>query len=182
MMKADNGQKNLKAETGSASGTQKTKSLVAYFSRTGNTREIASQIHEEVGGDIFEIKTINPYPGDYNECVKRAKQELEKGDRPELKTTVKNIESCDVVFVGYPNWWSTLPAPVVTFLSRYDLSGKIIVPFCTHEGSHLGRSVTDITKLCPRSNIRAGLAVRGGDVKNARNEVSRWLRELGMIE
>jgi flavodoxin len=156
------------------------KALVAYFSRTGNTREIANQIHEKVGGDIFEIQTVNPYPGDYNECVQQAKQELEKGYRPELKTMVKDIESYGVVFIGYPNWWSTIPAPVRTFLSKCDLSGKTIVPFCTHEGSSLGRSVMDITRLCPRSTIRDGLAVRGRDVKNARNEVSNWLRELGV--
>jgi flavodoxin len=182
MMKRGNEQKDLRAESGNAFGTQKTKALVAYFSRTGNTREIANQIHEKVGGDIFEIVTVNPYPSDYNECVDQAGQELEKGYRPELKTIVKDIGSYDAVFIGYPNWWSTIPAPVVTFLSTYDLSGKTIVPFCTHEGSRLGRSVTDITKLCPHSTIRDGLAVRGGDVRNARNEVSGWLRKLGMIE
>jgi flavodoxin len=156
--------------------------LVAYFSRTGNTREIANQIHEKVGGDIFEIQPINPYPDDYNECVKQAKQELEKGYRPELRTAVKNIESYDVVFMGYPNWWSTTPMPVAAFLSRYDFAGKTVVPFCTHEGSRLGRSVEDITRLCPHSTIRNGLAVRGGDAKNAGNDVSRWLSELRMIE
>lgn len=171
MMKRDN-----------AFGTQKTKGLVAYFSRTGNTRQIANQIHEKVGGDIFEIQAVNPYPSDYNECVERAKQELEECYRPELKTIVKNIESYDVIFIGYPNWWSTIPAPVTTFLSKYDLSGKAVVPFCTHEGSRLGRSVTDINKLCPHSTIRDGLAVGGGDVRNARNEVSAWLRKLGIIE
>jgi flavodoxin len=158
------------------------KALVAYFSRTGNTREIANQIHEKAGGDIFEIVSVNPYPGDYNECVKQARQELEKGYRPGLKTIVKNMESYDVIFIGYPNWWSTIPTPVAAFLSEYDLAGKTVVPFCTHEGSRLGRSATDIANLCPRSTIRDGLAVRGGDVKNARTEVSNWLRELEMTE
>ncbi len=158
------------------------KILVAYFSRSGNTREIATQIHESVGGDIFEIVTVDPYASDYDAVVEQAKQELEKGYRPALKTKVKNIESYDVVFVGYPNWWGTIPMPVATFLSEYDFSGKTIVPFCTHEGSRLGQSVADITKLCPQSTILDGLAVRGRDVKNARNEVSGWLRELGMIE
>jgi flavodoxin len=72
--------------------------------------------------------------------------------------------------------------PVATFLSEYDFSGKTIVPFCTHEGSRLGRSVTDIKELCPQSTILDGLAVRGRDVKNAQNEVSEWLRELELIE
>ena len=88
--------------------------------------------------------------------------------------------SYHVVFVGYPNWWGTIPRPVATFFSEYDFSGKTVVPFCTHEGSQLGRSVPDIKKLCPQSTILDGLAVRGSDVKNAQNEVSGWLRELGL--
>ena len=182
MMKKGNEQKDLRAESGNAFGAEKSKVLVAYFSRTGNTRDVAKQIHEKAAGDIFEIKPVNPYPSDYNECVDRAGRELEKGYRPELKTTVKDIDSYDTVFIGYPNWWSTIPAPVAAFLSKYDLSGKTIAPFCTHEGSRLGRSVTDITKLCPHSTIRDGLAVRGSEARNARNEIFKWLRELGMTE
>jgi flavodoxin len=157
-------------------------SLVAYFSRTGNTSEIANQIHDKVCGDIFKIETVNAYPADYNECVEQAKQELEKDYRPKLKTEVKNMESYKVVFIGYPNWWGTMPMAVFTFLESYDFSGKTIIPFCTHEGSRFGRSVTDITKLCPKSTILDGLAIRGGDAKYAWNEVSEWLRKLGMIK
>ncbi len=156
--------------------------LIAYFSRSGNTRVIATQIHESVGGNIFEIMPVDPYPSGYDEVVKQAKQELEEGYRPEQKTKVENMESYNVVFVGYPNWWGTIPMPVATFLSQYDFSGKNIVPFCTHEGSRLGRSVTDISKLCPQSTILDGLAVRGREVKKAQNDVSEWLRELEMIE
>jgi flavodoxin len=166
----------------SSSGTEENNILVAYFSHSGNTREIANQIHENVGGDIFEIVTIDPYPRGYDEVVKQAKQELEEGYRPKLETKVENMESYDVVFVGYPNWWGTIPMPIAAFLSQYDFSGKTIVPFCTHEGSRLGQTVTDITKLCPQSTILDGLAVRGSDVKNAQNKVSEWLRELEMIE
>jgi len=164
------------------STTEENNILVAYFSRSGNTRVIATQIHESVGGDIYEIVTVDPYPSDYDEVVKQAKQELEEGYRPELKTKVENMESYDVLFIGNPNWWGTIPMPVATFLTEYDFSGKTIVPFCTHEGSRLGRTVTDITKLCPQSTILDGLAVRGRDVKNAQNEVSKWLRKIGMIE
>jgi flavodoxin len=164
------------------SGTEENNILVAYFSRSGNTRVIANQIHESVGGDIFEIVTIVPYPSGYDEVVKQARKELDDGYRPELKTKVANVESYGVVFIGYPNWWCTIPMPVATFLSQYDFSGKTIVPFCTNEGSRLGRSVTDITKLCPQSTILDGLAVRGRDVKNVQNDVSKWLCELGMIE
>ena len=157
------------------------KILVAYFSHSGNTRVIATQIHERVGGDILEIVTVDPYPGDYDEVVEQARKELSEEYRPKLKTKVENMESYEVVFVGYPIWWGTIPTPVAAFLSEYDFSGKTIVPFCTHEGSHLGRSATNITKLCPQSTILDGLAVRGGGVKNAQNEVSEWLQELEMI-
>ncbi len=101
---------------------------------------------------------------------------------PDLKTEVEGIESYEIVFVGYPNWWGTIPRPVAAFLSKHNFSGKTIVPFCTHEGSHLGRSVMDIKELCPQSTILDGLAVRGRAVKSAQNEVSNWLRKIGMTE
>ncbi|WXG42255.1 MAG: flavodoxin [Candidatus Freyarchaeum deiterrae] len=164
------------------SSTEENNILVAYFSHSGNTRVIATQIHESVGGDIFEIVSVDPYPSDYDEVVEQARKELREEYRPKLKTKVENMKSYNVVFIGHPNWWGTIPMPVATFLSEYDFSGKTIVPFCTHEGSRQGRSVTDIKKLCPQSTILDGLAVRGGDVKNAQNEVSKWLRKIGMIE
>jgi flavodoxin len=156
--------------------------LVAYFSHSGNTRVIANQIHESVGGNIFEIMSVDPYPGDYDAVVAQARKELDEDYRPKLKTKVKNMGSYNVVFVGNPNWWGTMPRPVATFLSTYDLSGKAIVPFCTHEGSGLGRCVADIKELCPRSKVLDGLAVRGSYVKKAQSEVSGWLRKIGMKE
>jgi flavodoxin len=162
--------------------TQKNNVLVAYFSRTGNTRVIAKQIHERVGGVIFEILAVDQYPSDYDEAVERAGKELREQYRPKLKTKVENMASYNVVFVGYPNWWGTIPMPVATFLSEYDFSGKTIAPFCTNEGSGLGRSVTDIKKSCPLSTILNGLEVRGGYVRKAQSDVSDWLRELEMIE
>lgn len=162
--------------------TKSKKILVAYFSHSGNTREIANQIHEKVGGDIFEIVTVNPYPTDYDTVVDQAKQEQADNYRPELARKVENMGSYDVVYVGYPNWWGTMPMAVFTFLEQYNFSGKTIIPFCTHEGSALGRSVNDITKLCPQSTILDGLAIRGSNVKTAQNEVSEWLRKLGMIK
>jgi flavodoxin len=158
------------------------KVLIVYFSRSGNTREIANLIHKSIGGDIVEIQTVEPYPGNYDAVTKQAKQELESGYKPALKTKIENIQSYDVVFIGYPIWWGTIPRPVVTFLSEYDLAGKTIVPFATHEGSGLGQSVGDITKLCPQSTVKDGLAVRGGNVRNARNEVASWLGKIGMVE
>ncbi len=176
------GSDNDSTVQGQQSSTEENNILVAYFSHTGNTREIANQIHEKVGGDIFEIVTVDPYPKDYDACVNQAKQEQDDDYRPKLKTKVENMDSYDVVFVGYPNWWGTMPMAVFTFLEEYDFSGKTIITFCTHEGSRLGRSVEDIKEVCPQSTTLEGLAIRGGDVKNAQNEVSEWLREIGMIE
>jgi flavodoxin len=161
-------------------GTKKI--LVVYFSHTGNTREIANQIHKQVGGDIFEIQSVDPYPADYDTCVQQAKEELASGYKPALKTQVKNIASYDVIFIGYPNWWGTFPAPVRTFLSENDLSGKTIVPFCTHGGSGLGRSVTDLSELCPRSTLLEGIAIYGTQVKTAQAEVSAWLKRIKVKE
>jgi len=160
------------------SGTKKI--LVAYFSHSGNTREIANQIHNKVGGDLFEIVTVDPYPTDYNACVDQAGREQRNNYRPQLAAKVENMNSYDVVFVGYPNWWGTMPMAVFTFLENYDFSGKTIIPYCTHEGSALGRSVDDIKKLCPKSTILNGLAIRGSSVKTAQDRVAEWLRGIGI--
>lgn len=156
------------------------KILISYFSHSGNTRIIANQIQKSISSDIFEIKSVDQYPDDYDECVAKAKKELKENYRPELKTKVENIEAYDLIFVGYPNWWETIPMPVVTFLTSYNFSGKTIVPFCTNEGSGFGKSIDDIIKLCPKSTILDGLAIRGGNVKNAQNKVSEWLQKIEM--
>jgi flavodoxin len=176
--------------------TQQEKCLIAYFSRqgnnivngsvvnlpTGNTEVVAKMIQEMTKGDVFRIDTVSPYPVDYAETTEVAKRELRENARPKISGLIEGMDSYKVIFVGYPNWWGTIPMPVASFLSEYDLSGKTIAPFCTHEGSRLGRSIADITKLCPHSNIRDGLALWGRDVKNARNEVSAWLRQIGMVK
>ena len=120
--------------------------LVAYFSRSGNTRKIANLIHQEVGGTLYEIQPQVPYPNSYDAVVDQAKKEIQAGYKPALQSTLDHIESYDTIFVGSPNWWSTIAPPVTTFLSEYDLSGKTIVPFCTHGGGGLGRIAKDKEK------------------------------------
>jgi len=105
-------------------------------------------------------------------------QELNSDIKPALKTKVENIRSYDVIFVGSPIWWGTIAAPVKTFLSEYDLSGKTIMPFITHAGSGLGQSVTDISNLCPKSDISDSIAVWGRDAKTAQNQIAEWLRKI----
>lgn len=156
--------------------------LVAYFSHTGNTRDVASRIHQLAGGDIFEIQSVKPYPDDYEAVKKVAKKELSSGEKPVLKTKISNIRSYDIIFIGYPIWWGTFPAPVKTFLTENDLSGKTIVPFSTHLGSGLGLSVKDISKLCPESTLLEGIAIEGNNTKNAQNKISQWLKQIKIIK
>ena len=158
------------------------KILVAYFSWSGNTREIANQIHKVVGGKLFEIVTADKYPRDYDETVKQARKELETSCRPHLASEVEDIEAYDLVFIGYPNWCYTIPAPVASFLSKCDSAEKTIAPFCTHGGDGLGDSVEDIAKLCQHSLVLEGLAVRGSEVRNAQSKISEWLRKIRVTE
>ena len=173
---------HLSSTYASETGTGGKNMLITYYSRTGNTREIANQIHERVGSEIIELQTVKSYPEDYEAVKKQAMQELNSGFKPALKTKVEKIGSYDVIFVGTPIWWGTIAAPVKSFLSQYDLSGKSIVPFITHAGSGLGRSVSDISKLCPKSTLLEGVAIWGRDVKSAQNEVSEWLHKIKMTK
>lgn len=153
--------------------------LIAYFSWSGNTRKIAELIHRETGGTIFEIQPEKPYPSSYNATVEQAKKEIQQGYKPPLKTKLDSIELYDTVFIGSPNWWSTIAPPVATFLSEYDFSGKIIVPFCSHGGGGQGRVVRDIVKLCPKSNVLEPFIVHGGGTGDIQSKISEWLRKIG---
>jgi flavodoxin len=170
------------------------KCLIAYFSRAGfnyvggqivnlpvgNTEVVAKMIRELNGGDLFHIEPVKKYPADYTETTDVAKEELRTSARPKLAGHVETVAAYDVVFLGYPNWWGTMPMPVFSFLEECDPAGKTIAPFCTHEGSGLGHSIADIKKTCPQSTVLDGFAIRGGTVKNAHDDVAGWLREIGM--
>ena len=171
-----------------------TKNLIAYFSRkgnnyvdgsvknlpVGNTEVAAKMIQEQTGADIFRIATVKEYPTDYTKTTEVAQQELRQNARPELSSDVNNLEGYGVIFLGYPNWWGTMPMAVCTFLEKHDLSGKTILPFCTHEGSGMGHSESDIRKLCPRSTVQTGLSIKGGSVRGAEKAISGWLRKSGL--
>ena len=158
------------------------KILVVYYSYSGNTQIVAKQIQKGTGGDIFELQTVNAYPKEYQAVVDQAKKEVNSGYKPALKAKVQDISQYDIIFVGSPCWWSTFAPPVRTFLTSYNLSGKTIVPFMTHEGSGMGRSEADIKTLCPKSTVLDGLAIRGGSVKSAEAEVMSWLKKIGMLK
>lgn len=156
------------------------KILIAYFSQSGNTRKIAEEINSQMSGDIFEIKTSTPYPEDYNTLIDVAKKEQEENVRPELSTHIENIEEYDVIFLGYPNWWSDLPMPVFTFLDEYNLEGKTIIPFCTHGGGGFANGIESMKTEEPNANFIEGIAINGSSVDNSGDEISEWLNGLGL--
>lgn len=134
------------------------KSLVVYFSKTGTTERIANEIKDITGSDIVKIETVNPYPEDYNETVEIAQKEKTEKARPEIKTTVDNLDEYDTIYIGYPIWWGTMPMAMFTFIENNNLDGKTIIPFSTHKGSGLGSSVSDLKTALPNSTIKDGLA------------------------
>jgi flavodoxin len=157
------------------------KILVAYFSWGGNTREMAKQIGQQTAGDLFEITTVKPYPKDYDECIALAKKEQQYNARPAIAAEVKNMAAYDVIFVGYPNWWGTMPQALFTFLEAYDFSGKTIIPFCTHGGGRWGRSLNDLKKLCPDATTLKGLEISGSMVRRSKDDVVKWLQQIGIV-
>lgn len=144
----------------------------------GNTEVVAKIIHEMTEGDLFCIDPVNSYPEDYTETTEVAKTELRENTRPELSSHLENMDSYDIIFLGYPNWWGTMPMAVFTFLEEYDFSEKTIVPFCTHEGSGLGRSEKDIAKVCPKARLLKGLAIHGARASDAEKDVTDWLSNI----
>ena len=189
------------ADTSAQKETQTTASarsdqrvLVVYFSRAdentggvgyiekGNTKILAEMIAERTHGDLFEIKTVKPYPKEYRLVTEAAKQEKEENARPEIVGELPDLSKYDVVFLGYPIWWSDMPMPVYTFLDRENFAGKIILPFCTHEGSGLSdtqRSIADVTK----ADVREGFALQGHiaqkSPEEARTALYEWMSKQG---
>ena len=165
--------------------------LIAYFSRKGqnywdgsikdlkkgNTEVVAEYIRKAVGGDLFEIETVKAYDKDYYGCTAEAKKELYENARPELKS-YKDVGGYDVIFVGYPNWWGTMPTAVFGFLERCDLRGKIIAPFCTNEGSGMGSSERDLKRICVGATIEKGLPIRGCEAADSEKIVSDWAKNI----
>ena len=166
------------------------KSLAAYFSRVGknyvsgsivdlpvgNSQVAAEAIAEKVGADLFEIATIEDYPADNTECTEVAAAERRAGVRPELAGDV-DTDPYDVIYLCYPNWWGTCPMAVLAFLEKHYLSGKLIRPLCTNEGSGMGSSERDIRAAAAGATVGEGLAVTGGSVARSLDTIRRWANE-----
>lgn len=145
--------------------------LVAYFSNTGNTEEVARQIADLTGGTLAEIQRAEEY-GDLQE---EAEAEIIDGVHPEITVSTDNVEDYDTIFVGYPIWWNEAPAMIATFLDSYDFSGKTIVPFCTSASDSIDNSLHIFSELCPDAVIGEGLTA------NNQEDIEPWLQELGLI-
>lgn len=167
--------------------------LIAFFSRgdenyvngtlrwleVGNTETAAGMIQELTGGELFRIDPGKPYSKDYNACIAEAQADQRRDARPELKAYPESVAEYEVIYLGYPNYWGTMPMAVFTFLEHFDFSGKTIRPFCTHEGSGLGSSVKDIKRLCPGAEVKTGLAIRGSSVDRSKEAIEWWLKNGG---
>ena len=165
--------------------------LIAYFSRAdenyvngqiktlavGNTEVAAKLLQELTGGELFQIRPVRPYARDYNTCIAEAQADQRRDARPELAEYPDSLDGWDTIYLGYPNYWGTMPMAVFTFLERFDFTGKAIWPFCTHEGSGLGGSEADIRRLCPGAVVKKGLAIDGGGVRSARPALENWLKQ-----
>ncbi len=158
------------------------KVLVVYFSHSGNTRVIARQIQEAAGADIFEIVPVSPYPTAYKAVVDQAKRELAAGYRPPLKSSGPDLSRYETIFIGSPNWWGTVAPPVMTYLASHNFAGKRIIPFITHGGSQMGKSVGDVRKLAPGATVMEGRSFLGDNVQEAGSEVRGWMRELKLLK
>lgn len=157
------------------------KVLIAYYSWSGNTRFAAELIQKATGGTLFEIKPVEAYPSDYDACVEQAKKECREKFKPELATRVDDFSKYDVVFVGTPNWWSTMAPPVRSFLSGYDFRGKTVIPFVTHGGGGMARCERDMREACPTAKFGKGGAFSGGSIRSAEDALNRWLGEAANI-
>ena len=147
------------------------KPLIVYYSYSGITRRLAEDIALITDGNLRELKPQKSYSFSYNTAVKEARAEIEKGYCPPLLQGAEPIEDTDVIFVGSPNWLKTFAPPVLSFLRSVDLSGKTIIPFCTHGGGGFGRMIEDYKRECKNSIIKDGIALRGD---YSFDELEKW--------
>lgn len=156
-----------------------TKTLVVFYSRSGNTEAVANFICELTGADSFRIETVKPYPADYNEMTEVAKAEKNRHARPAIRGKVADMVGYDTIYVGFPTWWGDCPMAVETFLESYDLAGKTVIPFNTNGGGGVDQGFKTVEKLTPRSNHKEGLSLSGSRARSSRSDVERWLAKIG---
>mgnify|MGYP002624276085 CR=1 FL=1 len=171
------------------------KTLIAFFSRAGenyfngemkylevgNTEVAVGKIKRLIDADIFRIEMLSPYPADYTGCTARAKEDLNTGARPPLARTLNSIAMYDNVIIAFPNYWSTMPMAVFTFVEGLDFTGKKILPLCTNEGGSMGFSERELKRLCPTAEVARGLSIQGFRVAKTDAEIEEWLKNNGLL-
>lgn len=172
-----------------AAANSASKSIVVYYSRTGenysvgnitvgNTAKVAAEIAKQTGADLFEIKPVKPYPTKYQECIDVAQQEKDDNARPQIATTVENFDQYRTVYLGYPNWWGDMPMIVYTFIESQNFDGKTVIPFVTHEGSGLSGTPQKLRKALPKATVTDGIAITGSTAQNKPDKVTGKVAEL----
>lgn len=154
------------------------KTLVAVFSWSGHTLEMAEHIHERVGGDFFRIEPAEPYTTNYDEVLEVGQQQQDADFRPELAATVENWDEYGTVYLGYPVWWYHIPQIIKSFVDAHDLTGKTIIPFATSGGTSITGTLADIEQLCPNVQFSEGLTLDGDIVSSQMDRVDTWLEGL----
>ncbi|HEY5972876.1 MAG TPA: flavodoxin [Pseudoxanthomonas sp.] len=152
------------------------RTLVAYFSRSGNTRVVAGLIHRALGADLFEIRPASPYPEDYLATVEQARQERDRGFEPALEAKVPNVAAYDTVYLGFPIWGDTAPPVIRSFLKAHELSGKTVIPFVTHGGYGLGSSRSVLAIHAPKALLREGFSMQADQERQTMEKVTGWLK------
>ena len=169
--------------------------LLAYFSRAGenyyygdrtsleigNTQVVAELISSAISVDVFRIEADDPYPDSYEATVARNVAEQNSDARPAIAGVLPSIEGYEIVLLGSGIWNVQPPMIMRTFVESVDVRGTTISPFITYAVSGLGRTIDDYTRLCPRSTIGEGLAIRGEEANDARDEVATWLRTIELL-
>lgn len=169
--------------------------IIVYYSRAGenyvngeiknlligNTELVAEALSELTGAELFKIEPCVPYSQDYSECINQAKADQCRAARPEIVLHSVDFEQFDTVYLGFPNYWGTMPMPVFTFLEKSNLSGKRICLFCTHEGDGFGHSRHDVQRLCSGSIIEAGPSILGAHISQKQSIIAKWASERNLL-
>ena len=152
-----------------------TKSLVLYYSQLGTTKQLAQLIQERVGADIEEITLVTPYDTSFQKTIERCLQEKKDGILPEINPIQSIVGNYDTIYLGYPIWFGTYPPPIAAMLKNVDLTGKVIVPFCTFGSGGLESSRDSLMSALPENLVLEGYGVRAARIAAAEKEIEPWL-------